>query len=104
MEIRRDNVEARNALAEINDSATFARITAERAFLARLKAGCQTPVGAYTWFEDDGDVMGMSVRVFDEGDPGAEPFVAEVRGTSSNPEGLADLLMEKRNSGAFYDE
>ena len=90
MEIRSDNSLAREALAQINDAATFTRITAERAFLARLKAGCQTPVGAYTWFEDEGKTLAMSVRVFNEDEPTAEPFVAKVQGDANNPTALAD--------------
>ena len=97
MEIRSDNVAAREALATINDEPTFQRITAERAFLHLLQAGCQTPVGAYTWFEDEGSTLAMSVRVFDEDHPDKEPFVAEVRGSASEPAALADRLMEKRD-------
>lgn len=94
MEIRRDNVSAREALAKISDAATFTRITAERAFLARLQAGCQTPVGVHTWFESENEILAMSVRVFDEDAPDKEPFVAEVRGPAIEPAALADRLMD----------
>lgn len=93
MEIRSENTVAREALAMINDAPTFTRVTAERAFLDRLKAGCQTPVGAYTWFENEGATLGMSVRVFDENEPASEPFVAQVSGPASDPDALADELM-----------
>ena len=96
MEIRSENVAAREALATINDEPTFLRITAERAFLHLLQAGCQTPVGAYTWFEDEGSTLAMSVRVFDEDQPDKEPFIAEVKGTAEEPAALAYRLMEKR--------
>lgn len=96
MEIRSENAAARAALATINDEPTFTRVTAERAFLARLKAGCQTPVGAYTWFEDGGETLAMSVRVFDEEEPAAEPFVAQVRGPAGDPGALADALMARK--------
>lgn len=95
MEIRSDNARAREALATINHAPTFTRITAERAFLHRLQAGCQTPVGVHTWFEEDGSVLAMAVRVFDEDDPAAEPFVSEVRGPAENPEALGDRLMDE---------
>jgi hydroxymethylbilane synthase len=98
MEIRSENVAARSALETINDAPTFTRVTAERAFLERLKAGCQTPVGAYTWFENDGATLAMSVRVFDEEEPGAEPFVAQVSGPASDPASLADELMALKAS------
>ncbi len=97
MEILKDNDAARAALAKINDAPTFCRVSAERAFLGLLKAGCQTPVGAHTWFEDDGATLAMAVRVFDEATPNAEPFVAEVRGASCSPEALAEQLMQLKN-------
>lgn len=97
MEILRDNDAAREALAKINDAPTFCRVTAERSFLGLLKAGCQTPVGAHTWFEADGATLAMAVRVFDESLPQAEPFVAEVRGAAADPAALADMLMNLKS-------
>ena len=97
MEIIRDNDTAREALAKINDAPTFCRVTAERSFLGLLKAGCQTPVGAHTWFEADGATLAMAVRVFDESHPQAEPFVAEVRGAAADPAALAEMLMNLKS-------
>jgi len=96
MEIRSENMAAREALATINDEPTFQRITAERAFLHLLQAGCQTPVGAYTWFEDEGSTLAMSVRVFDEDQPDKEPFIAEAKGSAAEPAAIAYRLMEKQ--------
>lgn len=93
IEILRESAAVREALATINHAPTFTRVTAERAWLAALKAGCQTPVGARTWFEDDGATLAMAVRVFDETDPAGEPFVAEVSGPAADPAALADRLM-----------
>jgi hydroxymethylbilane synthase len=93
MEIRSENARAREALALINHEPTFQRVSAERAFLAALKAGCQTPVGVYTWFEDGGESIAMSVQVFNEDDPASEPFVAEVKGSAKEPASLAAELM-----------
>lgn len=100
MEIRSENSRAREALALINHEATFQRISAERAFLAALKAGCQTPVGVYTWFEDEGASLVMSVQVFNEEDPAVDPFVAEVKGATSEPESLAAELMNLKDQFA----
>ncbi|MEC5126496.1 hydroxymethylbilane synthase [Verrucomicrobiales bacterium BCK34] len=100
MEIRSENSRAREALALINHEATFQRIVAERAFLAALKAGCQTPVGVYTWFEDEGASLVMSVQVFNEEDPTADPFVAEVKAPTSQPEALAAELMNLKDQFA----
>lgn len=99
-EILSDNTRARQALATINHQATFLRTQAERAYLAALQAGCQTPVGARTWFEDDGATLAMDVRVFSETHPDAPPFCAEVRGPASHPEGLAEQLMQKQRAQA----
>jgi hydroxymethylbilane synthase len=93
MEIRSDNEEARAALARINHEPTFQRVRAERAFLARLKAGCQTPVGAHTWFEDGGSTLAMSVRVFNENDPAASPHERVARAEVDEVETLVDALL-----------
>ncbi len=98
IEILKSNTAARKALAKINHAPTFTRVTAERAYLAALQAGCQTPVGARTWFEDDGATLVMAVRVFNESDPAAEPFVAEVRGPATQPTALATRLMDLRSA------
>jgi hydroxymethylbilane synthase len=98
IEILRENAAVREALAKINHAPTFTRVTAERAWLAALKAGCQTPVGARTWFEDDGTTLVMAVRVFDEAHPASEPFAAEVRGPATAPEQLAGQLLALKHS------
>lgn len=95
IESLKSNAAAIAAFARINHPETFERVTAERAFLARLQAGCQTPVGAHTWFEEDGGVLAMRVRVFDEDDPQAEPKEAEAKLPAGRPEPLADLIFEK---------
>ncbi len=48
IEARKSDARTLEALSAINDASTFARITAERHFLHLLRAGCQTPIGAYT--------------------------------------------------------
>lgn len=98
IEILRESDAVREALATINHAPTFTRVTAERAWLAALKAGCQTPVGARTWFEDDGTTLAMAVRVFDEAHPSGEPFAAEVRGPAAAPAALAEQLLALKHS------
>ncbi len=96
IESRRDDGETRAALATINHQPTFARTTAERAFLARLQAGCQTPVGLYTWWDDGGRILNMKTRIFDEQDLEAAPREGEARAPADNPpEDLADQLMRE---------
>jgi len=91
IECLKSNDAALTALAKINHEPTFQRISAERAFLAELIAGCQTPVGANTWFE--GGELVMRALVFNEDDEAAEPLAGEVRGT--DPEAMARELMSK---------
>ena len=84
------------ALSLINHQATFARVSAERAFLARLQAGCQTPVGLYTWWDGEQTVLSMRTRVFDEENLDADPLEGEVSAPAScSPEDLADQLMRE---------
>ncbi len=47
VEIRDEEGEARQACGELDDTATRAAVTAERAVLAALGGGCQVPVGAH---------------------------------------------------------
>ncbi|NOY00035.1 MAG: hypothetical protein GXP30_09930 [Verrucomicrobia bacterium] len=84
------------ALSLINHQPTFARVAAERAFLFRLQAGCQTPVGLYTWWNDEQTELSMRTRVFDEENLDADPLEGEVSASASClPEDLADQLMRK---------
>ncbi|MCB1232182.1 MAG: hydroxymethylbilane synthase [Verrucomicrobiae bacterium] len=94
IEALKSNTAAAEACALVNHAPTFARITAERHFLHRLQAGCQTPVGALTEFEDEGEILAMRVRVFNEDNPSAEPLEAAASGPADEPETLADQLFE----------
>jgi hydroxymethylbilane synthase len=47
LEIRTDDQAAREAVAKLNDPASWAAVTAERTMLAALAAGCLAPVGAW---------------------------------------------------------
>lgn len=94
IEALKSNAAAAEACALINHAPTFTRVTAERHFLHRLQAGCQTPVGALTEFGDDGTTLAMRVRVFDEDDPAADPLEAAASGPASEPEALGDQLYD----------
>ena len=70
-------------------SSSAVRVTAERALLAELKAGCQTPIAINT--ELDGEQIQMRALIFDEQDEQAPP--KEGRSTGSDPIQIArDLL------------
>ncbi len=55
VEIRKDDQRACEVAAPINDAATEACVTAERAMLTRLRGGCHVPIGAVA--EIDGGVL-----------------------------------------------
>jgi hydroxymethylbilane synthase len=94
IESRRSDQETNSALASINHQPTFARTSAERAFLALLQAGCQTPVGLYTWWQDGGTTLNMKTRIFDEEDLEAAPREGEVSAPATGlPGDLAEQLM-----------
>ncbi len=46
VEVRRDDEAMRALVSPVNDAASHAEVTAERACLRRMGAGCQAPVGA----------------------------------------------------------
>jgi len=96
IEARKSDARTLEALSAINDTKTFARVTAERHFLHLLRAGCQTPIGAYTHVE--GDTMRMKVCVFDEAEPSRKPVEAEVNGQLGAPRDIAAKLAEALHS------
>lgn len=53
----RDEPALRQLLAPLNDAACLYAVTAERAFLAELEAGCQVPVGALARVEGERVVL-----------------------------------------------
>lgn len=96
IEARRDNARALELLCAINHEDTFTRVSVEREFLHLLRAGCQTPIGAYT--EIKGDTLRMKVCVFDESDAGRKPLEAEVSGSISSPLTVAADLAKRIQS------
>ena len=63
VECRADDTELAALLAELDDADTRAAVTAERALLAELEAGCSAPVGAIAEVVESIDEEG---RVFEE--------------------------------------
>ncbi|MFT4547749.1 MAG: hydroxymethylbilane synthase [Verrucomicrobiales bacterium] len=89
IEIRSDDSETEQLLQKINHPETNRRVTAERALLAELKAGCQTPIGINTKLE--GDQIEMRALIFPEENEAAPP--KEARATGTDPIQIArDLL------------
>ena len=78
LEIRSNDPETEFLLQEITHAETFQRVTAERALLFELKAGCQTPIGITT--KITGGQIEMHAIIFDEqGD--APPKTGHATGT-----------------------
>ncbi|MDB5388969.1 MAG: porphobilinogen deaminase [Planctomycetaceae bacterium] len=53
LECRADDVSLREILSRISDVQTFMAVTAERALLSDLRAGCHAPLGVATSFDGD---------------------------------------------------
>lgn len=64
VECRIDDAATRAILARLDDPDTRAAVTAERAVLARLEAGCTAPVGVLAEIVDDIDALAVFVRAF----------------------------------------
>lgn len=54
VQCRADDSSTRAILAALDDAPTRIAVTAERAFLARLDAGCKLPVAAFAELQEDG--------------------------------------------------
>jgi hydroxymethylbilane synthase len=74
-------------IAPINDPATFACVTAERAFLAALGGNCHSPVAAYAQIEHGRPMLRAQILAED----GSESHI----GTGSDPAALAQALLGK---------
>lgn len=93
IQARRNDERTRTLVGALGDPATAAAVSAERAFLRRLGAGCSAPAGAYASIEGDcleivgmiGSVAGRMVRADHRG----AVSEAERIGTE-----LADQLLE----------
>jgi hydroxymethylbilane synthase len=113
VEIRRDDDGVRQAVERINDTETAAALTAERAVVAALGGGCQTPVGVLaTAAGADALELVAAVAALDGS--------RVVRGTASGPrsdaerigtelaarlveEGAGELLAEARRAPTMAD-
>jgi hydroxymethylbilane synthase len=106
VECRADRTELIEILATLDDPASRAAVTAERALLAGLEAGCSAPVGAYAAVEDRtlhliGVVAGYDgerqVRLSKSGHPETAERLGRDLAARMIAEG-ADQLMGERTS------
>jgi hydroxymethylbilane synthase len=90
LEIRGGDARVGALCAPLNHAATEAAVTAERAFLLLLGAGCETPVGVRT--EVDGNLLRMWAKVFEDGEEA--PLVAEAHGRIGDVRAVAAVLRD----------
>lgn len=84
LEARTGDLATRKAVEPINHRETWASVLAERAMLARLRAGCLAPVGA--WGRDDEGVLRLDGVVLSS--DGKKRIVATSWGDMNHPEAL----------------
>ncbi len=91
-ECRADDIETTRLLAAIDDPDTRAMVTAERALLATLEAGCSAPVGALAEIAlgDDGDELWLRAVVGDTS--GAPTIRRSITGTTDQARELGEQL------------
>lgn len=105
VECRSDDAELVAALAQLDDAATRAAVTAERAVLATLEAGCSAPLGALAEVVEgeDGEELwlravalsedgGLSVRMSATGPVGEAVRLGTHLAGDMLAEGAADLM------------
>ena len=75
----------------LNHAPSEMAVTAERAFLLLLGAGCETPVGVRT--EIDREVLRMRAKVFEDGH--VAPLEAVAEGSVNDVQAVAKALREQ---------
>lgn len=100
LEIRADDTDLATALRPLNDSGTFAAVTAERKMLNELCAGCLAPVGVVASISDDQLNLTGTVLTTD----GSKKLTADAKGKLESAveigEQIARQLLEK-GAGVF---
>jgi hydroxymethylbilane synthase len=81
VEIRGGDEEVRRVVARIDDPATAAALTAERALVAALGGGCQTPIGALASPLDDRQLALLAVVASPDG---SRAVRGEARGSADH--------------------
>jgi hydroxymethylbilane synthase len=94
VEVRADDAEAVAFVGAIDDAVTRAAVTAERAFLARLGAGCRMPVGAHATLAG----KKLTLRAMMGGVDGIARD--EIGGDAADAESLGTQLADRMTAGA----
>lgn len=103
IETRSGDTAVRELVATLDDAATHAAVTAERAMLARLCAGCLAPVGGWGRVSDDGALRLSAVVLSIDGvtrlEADASDDIAECEALGHR---VADALLEQ-GGGALIE-
>ena len=91
VECRLDDARTRALLAVLDDPATRIRVTAERAFNARLQGGCQAPIAGYARLENKQLWLRGLVGTPD----GRQIIAGEMHGSAAEAESLGAALAEQ---------
>ncbi len=99
LESRADDGETRDALAPINEPDALTALTAERAFLHELGAGCSIPAGAYATLSGDTVSLSAVMLAVD----GSSSIRATLEGSDPSELGreLALLLRDEMDGGSL---
>jgi hydroxymethylbilane synthase len=99
IEVREDDVRTRRLVAQVDHPDTHACARAERAYLRRLGASCNTPMAAHATVDRAGDHPRLRMRAVVASEDGRRILRAEAAGAPADAEdvgrGLAELLLER---------
>jgi hydroxymethylbilane synthase len=90
IECRTDDARTRSVLAAITEPDVMAAVTAERALLARLRAGCHAPVGVLS--DVRGDRLALEAVVLSR--DGKQRLLAKAHGSASDPLAVAHTVAD----------
>lgn len=103
VECRSDRADVIAAVAPLDDPDTRVCVSAERALLRTLEAGCTAPVGALAEVVEGDDGLELSLRAFAGSDDGTLELRRSLVGPYTEPEalgaGLAQILLEDGAAG-----
>lgn len=92
VECRADRADVREAAAALDDPDSRAAVTAERALLAVLEAGCSAPIGALAEVAEGEDGLELSLRAYVGASDGSADLRRSLVGPVEDPEHLGKRL------------
>ncbi|MGZ8744731.1 MAG: hydroxymethylbilane synthase, partial [Nocardioides sp.] len=92
VECRADRADVGEAAAALDDPDSRAAVTAERALLAVLEAGCSAPIGALAEVAEGEDGLELSLRAYVGASDGSADLRRSLVGLVEDPEHLGKRL------------